>query len=129
MKTIRVVAGIIKLDNKILATQRTDGIYKGRYEFPGGKIEEHETKEEALIREIKEELTLDIKVNEFVHTINFDYPTFHLEMDCYFCEIINGEISLSCHSDYKWITKAELDSLNWLDADIELIELLKTYNF
>lgn len=126
MKHIEVVAAIIKNKDKILATQRGYGDFKGLWEFPGGKIETGETKEEALIREIKEELKADIIVSCFVHTVNYDYPTFHLTMHCYFAELNNCDIELTEHLGAKWLTKAELDSVEWLAADVEVVEKLKT---
>ena len=127
MKTIRVVAAIIKAVNEngepiIFATQRGYGDFKGGWEFPGGKIEEGETSQEALIREIKEELDTEITVGELIDTIEYDYPTFHLSMDCFWAEIVSGELVLKEHEAAKWLTKDELDSVEWLPADITLIE-------
>ena len=126
MKTIRVVAAIIKAINEngepiIFATQRGYGDFKGGWEFPGGKIEEGETPQEALVREIKEELETDIIVGELIDTIEYDYPTFHLSMDCFWAEIISGEFVLTEHEAAKWLTKDELNSVEWLPADITLI--------
>ena len=126
MKTIRVVAAIIKTINEngepiIFATQRGYGDFKGGWEFPGGKIEEGETPQEALIREIKEELETDIIVGELIDTIEYDYPTFHLSMDCFWAEIVSGQLVLTEHEAAKWLTKDELNSVEWLPADITLI--------
>lgn len=125
MKTIKVAAAIIQDGDKILATQRSYGEFSGGWEFPGGKLELGETSEVAVIREIKEELDVKIEVDELVYTIEYDYPNFHLSMDCFLARVVEGEVSLLVHSDAKWLTKETLDSINWLEADIELIEKLK----
>lgn len=127
MKTIRVVAAIIKATNQknepiIFATQRGYGEFKGGWEFPGGKIEEGETPQQALIREIMEELETEIVVGELIDTIEYDYPTFHLSMDCFWAEIVSGDLVLKEHEAARWLTKAELNSVEWLPADITLIE-------
>lgn len=125
MKIVKVAAAIIRDGNKILATQRNHGEFAGGWEFPGGKIEEGETSEMAVQREIKEELDVIIAVGERIHTIEYDYPNFHLSMDCFFSEVVDGEISLLEHRDAKWLSKDTLDTVKWLKADIELIEILK----
>lgn len=126
MKTIRVVAAVIKAENEkgepiIFATRRGYGDFKGGWEFPGGKIEEGESPQEALVREIKEELETEISVGELIDTIEYDYQTFHLSMDCFWAEIVSGNLVLTEHEAAKWLTKDELDSVEWLPADITLI--------
>lgn len=125
MKTIKVVAAIIRDNHKIFATQRGYGEFKGGWEFPGGKVEDGETSEEALKREILEELKVEIVVEDFIETVEYDYPTFHLSMDCYFAKIVSGEIVLIEHNDARWLGKDELYSVEWLPADIGLIEKVK----
>ena len=130
MKTIRVVAAIIKAVNEdgepiIFATQRGYGDFKGGWEFPGGKIEEGETPQEALIREIKEELETEITVGELIDTIEYDYPTFHLSMACFWAEISSGNLVLQEHEAAKWLLKDELNSVEWLPADVTLIEKIR----
>ena len=124
-KVVRVVAAVIKKDNQIFATERGYGEFKGGWEFPGGKIEANETSQEALVREIKEELETVIKVNDLIDTIEYDYPNFHLSMDCFWCEIISGNLVLVEAKDAKWLTKDELYSVKWLPADLGLIEKIK----
>lgn len=130
MKTIRVVAAIIKALNEngepiIFATQRGYGDFKGGWEFPGGKIEDGETPQEALKREIMEELETKIVVGELIDTIEYDYPTFHLSMDCFWAEIVSGDLVLKEHEAAKWLTTGELDSVEWLPADITLIDKIR----
>ena len=124
-KTIRVVAAIIRDGDRIFATQRGHGEFKGGWEFPGGKIEVGETPEEALVREVREELDTEIKVGELVETVEYDYPAFHLSMDCFWAEVVSGELVLKEHAVARWLTKEELGSVEWLPADVELIEKLK----
>lgn len=125
MKEIKVVAAIIQKENKILATKRGYGEFINMWEFPGGKIEPGETKEEALIREIKEELNIEINVDKFAIDIEYQYPNFYLFMSCFMCSIKEGSIELLEHNDGKWITKEELNTLNWLLADIDAVNYLK----
>ena len=130
MKTVRVVAAVIKAENEkgqpiIFATQRGYGDLKGGWEFPGGKIEEGETPQEALKREIMEELHTEISVGDLIDTIEYDYPTFHLSMDCFWCQIVKGDLVLKEHEAAKWLSKDELDSVEWLPADVTLISGIK----
>ena len=131
MKTIKVVAAVIcdnmKEKNKIFATARGYGELKGGWEFPGGKIEEGETPQQALKREIKEELDTMIEVYDLIDTVEYDYPNFHLSMDCFWCEIITGELVLKEAEAAKWLSKDELNSVRWLPADLMLIEKIKKY--
>ena len=122
MKTVKVVAAVIHKDNKIFATARGYGEFKGQWECPGGKIEDGETSQQALVREIQEELDTTITVGELIGTIEYDYPTFHLSMDCFWCEVVDGELKLLEAEDAKWLSKAELYSVQWLPADITIIE-------
>ena len=129
LKTIKVVAAVIcdsfVKKSKIFATARGYGEFKGRWEFPGGKIEPGETPQQALIREIKEELDVKIDVGDLIETIEYDYPTFHLSMDCFCCTIAEGELNLKEAQAAKWLNKNELFSVDWLPADKELIEKIK----
>ena len=127
MKIVRVVAAIIVHEDKIFATQRGYGDFKDGWEFPGGKIEENETPQEALVREIKEELDTEIEVGELLDTVEYDYPKFHLSMDCFICTIKSGDLVLKEHEAAKWLTKDTLDSVGWLPADQGLVEQIKVF--
>ena len=125
MNTIEVVAAIIEREGKIFATQRGYGEWKDWWEFPGGKIDEGESPEEALRREIREELATEIEVGELFTTVEYDYPKFHLTMHCYMCTVVSGKLELLEHKDAKWLSRNELDTVKWLPADLSLIEMLK----
>ena len=126
MKTIKVVAAIITKDNRIFATQRGYGDFKDGWEFPGGKVEPGEKHEDAIVREIKEELGADIKVTGFLTTVEHDYPNFHLSMDCFWAELKDGtEMVLREHEAAKWLALDELDSVDWLPADVKVVEKIK----
>ena len=125
MKTVWVVAAVIRGNNRIFATQRGYGDWKGGWEFPGGKIEKGETPQEALKREICEELDTEILVGELIDTIEFDYPTFHLSMDCFWCEVVKGDLVLKEHEAAKWLNKNTIDEVEWLPADVTLIDVIK----
>ena len=130
MKTVKVVAAVIKEVNDkgesiIFSTQRGYGEFKDGWEFPGGKIEAGETPQEALKREIMEELDTEVKVGTLIDTIEYDYPNFHLSMDCFWCEIVSGELKLKEHDNAKWLTKEHLDEVEWLPADVILIDKIR----
>ncbi|MCR1951223.1 8-oxo-dGTP diphosphatase MutT [Clostridium sp. DSM 100503] len=128
MKVIEVVAAIIKKEDRIFITRRSYGEFADMWEFPGGKIESGESQEEALKREIKEELELDINNLEHLTTIEYDYPTFHLTMYCFICEICGGTLNLNAHNDAKWVSINELPLYKWVPADIDVVqELLRSY--
>lgn len=125
MKTVKVVAAVIHKDNKIFATARGYGEFKGMWEFPGGKVEAGETSQQALIREIQEELDTKITVGDLIGTIEYDYPTFHLSMDCFWCKVVEGKLKLLEAEDAKWLSKDNLYSVQWLPADMTLIEKIE----
>ena len=126
MKHIEVVAGIIKDGDKIFATQRGYGDFKDGWEFPGGKMEPGETPQQALSRELKEELAIDASVGDFLCTVDYDYPTFHLTMHCFFCTIVGGKTpELLEHEAAKWLSMSELHSVNWLPADVDVVKALE----
>ena len=127
MKTINVVAAIIIKDNKVFATQRGYGEFKDGWEFPGGKVEQGEAPENAIVREIKEELDTVIEVKEYFDTVEYDYPNFHLSMKCYICTVVSGKLELLEHEAAKWLDKDSLDSVAWLPADLGLVDKLKDY--
>lgn len=129
MKTIRVVAAVIKAEKNgepiIFATQRGYGEFKDGWEFPGGKIQEGETPQQALKREIMEELDTEIEVGELIDTIEYDYPEFHLSMDCFWCGIVKGDLVLKEHEAARWLAKESLGEVDWLPADLSLIDLIR----
>ena len=130
MKTVKVVAAVITASNEngekiIFATQRGYGEFKDGWEFPGGKVESGETPQAALKREIMEELETEIEVGELIETIEYDYPTFHLSMDCFWAEIVKGDLVLREHEAAKWLTKEQLESVDWLPADLGLVEKVR----
>jgi 8-oxo-dGTP diphosphatase len=125
MKIVKVVAAIIRDGDRILATQRGYGEYKDGWEFPGGKVEEGELPEDALAREIREELDTEIEVGAYLDTIEYDYPTFHLSMRCYWCSVKSRELVLKEHKAAKWLTREDIDSVDWLPADITIIDQIR----
>jgi len=125
MKSIKVVAAIIERDGRVLATQRGYGDMKGGWEFPGGKVEQGETSEQAVKREIEEELETEINVGRLVVDVNHDYPTFHLDMDCFLCTIADGTITLTEHSAAKWLDAEHLRSVSWLPADVKVVDAIE----
>lgn len=125
MKTVRVAAAVILDKGRIYATQRGYGDYKDGWEFPGGKIEEGETPQQALVREIREELETKITVGDLITTIEYDYPAFHLSMDCFWCEVAEGELKLLEAEEARWLTKDTLFDVEWLPADITIVEEIK----
>ena len=127
MKTIKVVAAIIIENSKVFATQRGYGEFKDGWEFPGGKIELDETPEAAIVREIKEELETEVEVVELLDVVEYDYPNFHLSMDCFICKIKSGDLVLKEHEAAKWLTKETLGSVEWLPADLVLVEKIRQY--
>jgi len=127
MKTIEVVAAIISKDDRIFATQRGYGEWKDWWEFPGGKMEQGETPEEALKREIREELSAEISIDQFLCTVDYDYPTFHLTMHCYLCSLQKESLRLNEHEAALWLTRDELNNVKWLPADLEIIDKIKEH--
>ena len=125
MKTIRVAAAVIRDGEKIFATMRGYGDFKGLWEFPGGKIEPGETPQLALKREIREELASEILVDKLIDTVEFDYPTFHLSMDCFWCQLIRGDLELLEAAEARWLTKETLKSVEWLPADLALVDKIE----
>ncbi len=125
MKHVEVVAAIIQRDGLVYATQRGYGEWKDWWEFPGGKVEPGESREAALIREIREELTVEIQVEQRLCTVEYDYPTFHLVMHCYFCKLASGHLTLLEHEAARWLSPQELDAVEWLPADKVVVEKLK----
>ena len=124
MRTVKVVAAIIRRGDKVFATARGYGEYKGWWEFPGGKIESSETPQQALVREIREELDTDIEVGKYIRTVEYDYPTFHLSLDCFWCSVISGELTLKEAQSACWLTKDTLHNVKWLPADMTIIDAI-----
>ncbi len=131
MKTVRVVGAVIcdsfERKSRIFATARGYGEFKGGWEFPGGKIEDGETPQEAVVREIREELATTVRVGELIDTVEYDYPSFHLSMDCFWCEVVEGDLRLLEAEEARWLTRDEIDSVAWLPADLELIGKVRAY--
>lgn len=125
VKVVEVAAAIIQKEDKIFATRRGYGKFKGMWEFPGGKVEPGETPEEAVVREIREELETEILVGRCFEEVDYDYPDFHLHMKCYLCTVKSGDLKLLEHSEARWLTREALDSVEWLPADVGVIERLK----
>ena len=125
MESIRVAAAVIENEGKIFATQKGYGDYKGWWEFPGGKIEAGETAQQALKREIEEELDTEIEVGDLIDTVQYDYPKFHLVMDCFWCKVKEGSLTLNEALQARWLTKEELFSVKWLPADLAILEKIK----
>ncbi len=125
MKTYKVVAAIIKRDNEVLATQRGYGNYEGWWEFPGGKIEPGETPEQALVREIREELRADITIEKHIIDVSHDYPEFHIDMQCFLCRLVGDELTLVEHEDARWLDAENVKSVKWLPSDIEVVDALR----
>lgn len=128
MKQIEVVAAVICHNGKFFATQRGYGEFKDFWEFPGGKMEPGETREEALKREIREELDTEISVDTFLTTVEYPYPAFHLTMHCFFCSVLSGHLELKEHENAAWLRLEELDNVNWLPADVEVVKAIKAKN-
>ena len=125
MKVKRVSAAVIRRGDEILATLRSHREYRGYWEFPGGKLEEGETPQQAAVREVREELSADVALGELISQIEYDYPDFHLTMYCYFAEILSGDLTLNEHDEARWLKKEDLDSVRWLPADFDVIQRLK----
>ena len=125
MKVVKVVAAVIAEEGRIFATQRGYGEFKDGWEFPGGKIEEGETPQQALVREIQEELDTEVEVGDLLGTVEYDYPTFHLSMQCFLCRIKAGSLNLKEHEAARWLAEDELDSVDWLPADIEVLDWIR----